>query len=129
MPRKLAWTTCTGVPCERVAQLHMFWADEEFHLPAIACQAQGRCIGDFAQFSGDTGIMEFTTEEMSQPYELGDKARAWAPYDLVWRGILDDLALVDDRQGISETQRFFLIVGHQDGGDASLHENGLHFFA
>jgi hypothetical protein len=30
---------------------------------------------------------------------------------------------------ISETQRFFLIVGHQDGGNASLHENGLHFFA
>src|SRR5215468_4863063 len=73
--------------------------------------------------------MDLTTEEMSQSNELGYKTRAWTLYDFVWRGVLDHLALVDDRQHISETQRFFLIVGHQDGGDASLHENGLHFFA
>src|SRR4029450_4335772 len=93
------------------------------------CQAQGRCIRHFAQFGGDTGVMDFTAEEMAQSNELRDKARAWAPYDLVWRSVLDPLALGDDRQSISETQRFFLIVGHQDGGNASLLENGLHFFA
>ncbi len=69
--------------------------------------------------------MHFTPEKMPQSNELGHKARAGALHDFVWRGVLDELALIDNRQFRSETQRFFLIVGNQDGGDASLLKNGL----
>src|SRR5262245_13435700 len=113
----------------RVAQLHMFWTDEEVHLSAIAGQAQRWRVRDFAQFGGDTGRMHFTPEKMPQSNELGHKARAGALHDFVWRGVLDELALIDNRQVRSKTQRFFLIVGDQDGSDASLLENGLDFVA
>src|SRR2546429_8772315 len=99
-----------------VTQVYVFGTHEEFHLPAITRRAQRRCVGDFAQLRSDASRLHFTLEKMSQPDELGDKARAWVPHDLVWRGILRQLALVDDRQGISDTQRFFLIVSHQDSG-------------
>ena len=66
---------------------------------------------------------------MSQPDKLGHKARAWSPHDLIWCGILHDLALPHDCQGIGQTQRFFLIVSHQNGRNASLGENGLDFFS
>src|SRR5438309_1817011 len=112
-----------------VAQVYVFGTNEEFHLPTITRRAQRRCVGDFAQLRGDAGRLHFTLEKMSQPDELSDKTRAWVPHDLIWRGILRHLALVDERQSIGEAQRFFLIVSHQDSGDVSLLENSLDFFA
>src|SRR5262249_51857055 len=111
------------------AQLHVFRAHEQVHLPTLAGEARVRRVGYLPEFGGNMPLAYLTAEKVSQPNELGDKTRAPLAHHLVRGSILDQAPLVNHRQGIGQTQRFFLVVGHQDRSDSSLDENRLHFLA
>ncbi|MCY1285229.1 hypothetical protein D9M70_341560 [compost metagenome] len=107
------------------------------HLQALRTQRQGDLAADrlggrfdaqglaagFDQVAGPAGAFD----QVAHPDEVGNEAVARILVEVGGRAALADLAVLEHGHAVGHDQRFFLVVGHDDEGDAALVLQALEF--
>ena len=68
----------------------------------------------------ERAVQHLRAQDVERADEGGDKARARPVVDLEGRADLLGLALVHDDDAVGDRQRLFLVVRHEDRGDAEI---------